>query len=336
MIIFTVKNQVSGQIYVGYTRSNLQEQWQKIINAAEENLDFPLYREIRAHGVELFSVDEYDYAETRDEVKEVEDEVIRLYNAKSLRGYKTSNLIIKKKTRKRATSKKEDKALKKLFVVNPLTDPDIDDALILEGVENAQPSKQTIPATEPSGDKAGRVIKRTEKGLSANSSSVPNIKDHAITGPSSLNSSNLEEKALSTNTAVDTAAEIPAPDTEHWGNNHATIQTGPTAIDKSLSNQLDVIQAAANALFSGDTQVAQQLTQISRVATPSSAEAEKTLIKQETPIALTPFQQKITAAIARERTKRASRNSTEANSLREALQAQLSQLREKANQMKSA
>ena len=107
LIIFTVTNTVSSQIYVGYTRNNLQEQWQKIVNAAEENLDFPLYKEIRTHGVDSFIVDEYDFAETREEVKDIEDEVIRLHNAKSLRGYKTSNFIIaKKNTQARITQKR--------------------------------------------------------------------------------------------------------------------------------------------------------------------------------------------------------------------------------------
>ena len=114
MIVFTVTNQVSGQVYVGYTQNKLEEQWKKIIRAVGQGLDYPLYHEIREQGIKKFSVEEYYQAETRSEAKELEKEIIHIYGALSLMGYKTSHLIIKKKSSQRA-KKNPDKLLSSFF-----------------------------------------------------------------------------------------------------------------------------------------------------------------------------------------------------------------------------
>ena len=131
LIIFTITNKISGKIYVGHTRNKLHKQWEKIVDAANNQLDFPLYHEIRVHGSKHFSVDEYEYADTLEEAKKIEKEVIELFNANSLRGYKTSNVVIKKGLPKKKNSKLEAD-IKKLFVVNSLSENDIETALIFE------------------------------------------------------------------------------------------------------------------------------------------------------------------------------------------------------------
>lgn len=116
---------------MGCTRNDLQKQWKKIIAAAINKLDFPLYREIRTYGSEQFIIDEYERADTSEEAKKIEKEAIELFNANSLRGYKTSNIVIKKRSAKR--KKKENEAkLKKLFLINPFVDNETENALIFE------------------------------------------------------------------------------------------------------------------------------------------------------------------------------------------------------------
>ncbi|WP_163835149.1 GIY-YIG nuclease family protein [Spartinivicinus ruber] len=90
MIIFTITNKVTGQVFVGSTRNSLESQWAKIVSAAEQGLDYPLYNQICRYGDDQFDVEEWDYAETRDELLALEQEAVDSLQAESLRGYKTA------------------------------------------------------------------------------------------------------------------------------------------------------------------------------------------------------------------------------------------------------
>ncbi len=147
MIIFTITNNVTGQIYVGHTRNKLTEQWQKMLSAAHLNLGHPLYNEIIIYGNKNFTVEEYDIAETLQEAKVIEKEAISHFHAKSLQGYKISNSVITNKQHKKLIAQ-EQSILKKLFDINPLEDSTIDDALILETAENNTEQKPALNAVE--------------------------------------------------------------------------------------------------------------------------------------------------------------------------------------------
>ncbi|MGB1270872.1 MAG: hypothetical protein ACPG5T_02230 [Endozoicomonas sp.] len=75
-----------------------------MVAAAEQNLDYPLYQEIRVHGKEGFVVEEWDYVDDRNELNALEQEALETLNAKNLRGYKTSIVKIQSKIQ----PKKED------------------------------------------------------------------------------------------------------------------------------------------------------------------------------------------------------------------------------------
>lgn len=96
-------NKITGQIYVGSTRNDLESQWKKMLAAASQNLDYPLYDEIRSYGHNNFQVEEWDFTTNRSELAQLEREALETLNAKSLKGYKTSTVKIqpKKKTRQR-------------------------------------------------------------------------------------------------------------------------------------------------------------------------------------------------------------------------------------------
>jgi ribosomal protein S13 len=96
MIIFVIRNKRSNEYFVGSTRNNLANQWNKILCATKKNLDYPLYNSIKKYGENAFEIEEWDYADTREELISLEKEAIKLFKAKSLRGYKTSEFTIKK------------------------------------------------------------------------------------------------------------------------------------------------------------------------------------------------------------------------------------------------
>ncbi|MCX4025606.1 GIY-YIG nuclease family protein [Endozoicomonas sp. SM1973] len=90
MIIFTITNKVTGQVFVGSTRNSLESQWAKIVSAAEQGLDYPLYKQICRYGDDQFDVEEWDFADTREELMALEQEAVDSLQAESLRGYKTA------------------------------------------------------------------------------------------------------------------------------------------------------------------------------------------------------------------------------------------------------
>ncbi|RRJ83243.1 GIY-YIG nuclease family protein [Aestuariirhabdus litorea] len=109
MIVFTVSNRSTGKTYVGTTRNPLLLQWEKIVEAAESGLDYPLYREIRAQGADNFQLEEWDYTDDRSELQELEREALEALGAESLKGYKTAVAAREpaaKKPRTRTTAKR--------------------------------------------------------------------------------------------------------------------------------------------------------------------------------------------------------------------------------------
>ncbi len=88
MVVFKVLNKITGQHYVGSCRGDIYERWALYVRAAEAGLDYPLYHEIREQGESSFSITELDYADSIEELKEMELlHTIELL-ARSLRAYK--------------------------------------------------------------------------------------------------------------------------------------------------------------------------------------------------------------------------------------------------------
>ncbi len=88
MVVFKILNKITGQHYVGSCRGDIYERWALYVRAAEAGLDYPLYHEIREQGESSFSITELDYADSIEELKEMELlHTIELI-ARSLRAYK--------------------------------------------------------------------------------------------------------------------------------------------------------------------------------------------------------------------------------------------------------
>ncbi|MBN0986506.1 hypothetical protein [Amphritea pacifica] len=133
MIIFTITNTVSQQVYVGSTRNDIDSHWETLLIAAESGVEAELYNDIRNAGAHSFALSEYGFAENLSEARELTADALETFNGKSLQG-----LITKPKPskvhRQSAEERKaalalleeaEQKALLKGEVVKPSGEVDL-------------------------------------------------------------------------------------------------------------------------------------------------------------------------------------------------------------------
>lgn len=95
MVVFKITNNVTGKNYVGTSFNSGFQRFEQYVEAANEDLDYPLYEEIRSHGVDAFTVEELFETSDKEELYELEQDYIAIYNADSLRGYKIGQTTTK-------------------------------------------------------------------------------------------------------------------------------------------------------------------------------------------------------------------------------------------------
>ncbi|RTE66626.1 hypothetical protein EH243_05960 [Amphritea opalescens] len=86
MIIFTITNTVSKQVYVGSTRSDIDSHWETLLIAAESGVEAELYNDIRDAGAQSFALSEWGFADNLSEARELTADAIETFDAKSLQG----------------------------------------------------------------------------------------------------------------------------------------------------------------------------------------------------------------------------------------------------------
>ncbi len=90
MIIFSITNDITEQTYIGTTKDCATARWKEFKSAVALNIDAPLYRDIRQHGSENFTVCEIAVAEDRQELRDlIEDALSEDFSAINLQGVKT-------------------------------------------------------------------------------------------------------------------------------------------------------------------------------------------------------------------------------------------------------
>ncbi|GAA4650317.1 hypothetical protein GCM10023116_26000 [Kistimonas scapharcae] len=346
MIIFTITNKITNQVYVGNTRNDLDDQWQKMVAAAEQQLDYPLYKDIRVHGADNFSVDVYDYVETREELAEVEQDAIELFNAKSLKGYKTTTVCIspKKKPRKSRSISAIEKELMSLLGGDSDFSDDDDETPV------PVTAKKKVEAEEEKPQ--GRIIK------------AASVKQEATEQPREAKPSPLERtvatievsrpavaKPQATEVPVQTTVKPEAPkpvepvQPVRASRSSSLVDLGSFELDSAISAQLAAITAAADAVLAGDISATESLTDITAkpavaeiaaeeattateqvqteaaAAHPSLSEVSKTICGKE---------KRIREAIERHRQSRASRTSAQMNEEKEKISQMLAELDNRA------
>ena len=90
MIIFTITNTITEQVYVGRTQHGSSERWNQIKAALPLGIDSPLYNDMREHGAS-----EWGFANDREELREMMVEAMEEFNAISLQGLKTALPTVK-------------------------------------------------------------------------------------------------------------------------------------------------------------------------------------------------------------------------------------------------
>ena len=88
MIVFTITNTITDQIYVGTSREDLDRRWEVILKAAEGGVEARLYDDIREHGVDGFAISEWAFAEDTEELRELMQAALEETGGISLQGLK--------------------------------------------------------------------------------------------------------------------------------------------------------------------------------------------------------------------------------------------------------
>ena len=241
MIIFTVTNKITSQVYVGSTRNDLLGQWDKMVAAAEQNLDYPLYREIRMHGRDSFVVEEWDFTDSRHELNQLEREAIKIFNARSLKGYKTSIIKIEPKKKTSVRKSSLEKELAQLFT-------DFDDSLD-EFAELAVPversAKKDVSTTEAASIDAEEKLKQEFKPTEVKAI-VPKVVTH--------------KTIVAETVAIEVHANEPEPTPlDRCSQLDAIVQMHNIDMSDAITAQLKAIQAAATAVLEGDSSTVEML-----------------------------------------------------------------------------
>jgi hypothetical protein len=103
LIVFTITNDVTDEVYVGTTVDSVEERWKQYQEAAVlDHTAARLFKDIRDFGAKSFSATEYAVAFDREDLKDLFDEAMDEHQGISLVGVKT----IKPKPIKVAAPKK--------------------------------------------------------------------------------------------------------------------------------------------------------------------------------------------------------------------------------------
>ena len=90
MIVFTVTNTVTDEVFVGTTKDSAAERWQQLVDAHTLGISSKLYKDIRDFGEKAFQVQEYAVAYDREDLKDLFEAAMEEYEGISLVGVKTS------------------------------------------------------------------------------------------------------------------------------------------------------------------------------------------------------------------------------------------------------
>ena len=90
MIVFTALNSKTQQYYVGIATDSKENRWQKFVKASAQNIDAPIYQDIKEYGSESFLLSDYAETDDREELGDLVKEAIVEFNAISLQGVKTA------------------------------------------------------------------------------------------------------------------------------------------------------------------------------------------------------------------------------------------------------
>lgn len=90
MIVFTITNDITQQVFVGTTKDSVDERWKQLQSAAEEDYKAAaFFKDIRDFGARNFTASEYAVAYDRQDLKDLFEEAMDEHQGTSLVGIKT-------------------------------------------------------------------------------------------------------------------------------------------------------------------------------------------------------------------------------------------------------
>lgn len=91
LIVFTITNEVTDEVYVGTTNDSVEKRWLQYQEAAKlDHTAARLFKDIRDFGAKQFTVSEYAAAYDREDLKDMFEEAMDEFNGISLVGVKTT------------------------------------------------------------------------------------------------------------------------------------------------------------------------------------------------------------------------------------------------------
>lgn len=91
LIVFTITNDVTDEVYVGTTKDSVEERWKQYQEAAKlDHTAARLFKDIRDFGADKFTLCEYAVAYDREDLKDMFEEAMDEFNGISLVGVKTT------------------------------------------------------------------------------------------------------------------------------------------------------------------------------------------------------------------------------------------------------
>ncbi len=91
MIVFTLTNDVTDEVFVGTTKDSVEERWKQYQDAAKlDHTAARLFKDIRDYGADKFTISEYAAAYDREDLKDMFEEAMDEFNGISLVGVKTT------------------------------------------------------------------------------------------------------------------------------------------------------------------------------------------------------------------------------------------------------
>ena len=240
-----------------------------MVAAAEQNLDYPLYRDIRTHGCDAFTREIYDMAESRQELAELEQDAVDSLNAISLRGHKTSTVLIKKKAPVR---RKKSEAEKELLDLLDTFATDSSDDLPLEGTESKASEKT---------EAKGRVIKAETPAqpVIQQQTSAPKKAAGAAFDPVAAAKAILAAAAKEQEEKEKAAAKAKPIDPKRTSRTTGNVKV-EVSIDDTINAQLAAITAAVDGVLAGNSDAASQLETQTRKIEPKVIETAPVATKQ--------------------------------------------------------
>lgn len=88
MLVYKITNTVNDRVYIGITSCSLQKRWREHKCAANKKSNKPLYRAMRAYGIDKFSIEQIYVASSEEDMRSAEIRYIAEYKSHcNERGY---------------------------------------------------------------------------------------------------------------------------------------------------------------------------------------------------------------------------------------------------------